>query len=243
MHGTTIHGAESLLAGEETLPTVYYSQEGPFGRFFAALSPSRQIQHVGVIGLGTGVLGCYAQPGQQWSFYEIDPLVERIARDERYFQFMTRCGERPHVILGDARLSLADARDGLYDTIIIDAFSSDSIPIHLLTREAVALYFTKLADNGVLLFHISNRYLDLMPVIAAVAESSGAQARYLSYQPPSGTSFWRSTATNVIAVAKPSGDLDFLSREAGWSVPPSPPISAIWTDQRSDIERSIRWLN
>jgi hypothetical protein len=153
------------------------------------------------------------------------------------------CGKHSRVILGDARLALADASDGLYDAIIIDAFTSDSIPIHLLTREAVALYFTKLADNGVLLFHISNRYMDLMPIIAAVAEDSGAEARYSSYQPPSGISFWRSTTTLVVAIAKPGGDLDFLSRDAGWSLPPSPPTSALWTDQRSNIVGSIRWLN
>jgi spermidine synthase len=242
MHGTTTHGAASLVPGEETMPTTYYSQKGPFGRFFAALE-ARDLREVGIIGLGTGNLGCYAKPPQRWTFYEIDPLVERLARDQRYFQFMARCGNHPRVIMGDARLTLTGAPDRGYDALVIDAFSSDSIPTHLLTREALDLYFRKLAPHGVILFHISNMYLDLAPVIAALASSAGAQARYLSYQPEeTNSSGWRSAPANVMAVSLPGDDLDFLTREAGWVTPPAPPATALWTDQRSDILRTIHWL-
>ena len=119
----------------------------PFGRFFAALNPAN-IRHVAIIGLGTGALACYAAPDQEWTFYEIDPLVERIARDPRYFHFLANCGNRPNVVLGDARLTIASVPDGTYDVLVIDAFSSDSIPMHLLTREALGLYLRKLAPGA-----------------------------------------------------------------------------------------------
>ena len=93
-----MHGAESLIPGEETMPAGYYSREGPFGRFFAALD-AREVRQVGIIGLGTGGLGCYAKAGQQWTFYEINPLVERIARHKRCFDFLSRCGNEPRVVL------------------------------------------------------------------------------------------------------------------------------------------------
>ena len=241
-HGTTVHGAESLIPGEETMPTGYYSREGPFGRFFAALDP-RNVRQVGVIGLGTGGLGCYAEPGQQWTFYEIDPLVERIARDQQHFHFLNRCGEKPQIVLGDARLSLADAPDGIYDVLVIDAFSSDSIPAHLLSKEAFALYLRKLSTRGVVLFHISNRYLDLRPVVTALAYNAGAEARYLLYQPNTGQPpSWRSFGAEVVVAGRPNTDLDFLSTQEGWLIPHPPPSFALWTDQRSDILRTIRWF-
>jgi hypothetical protein len=243
LHGTTIHGAESLVPGEQTMPTSYYSSEGPFGRFFAALAArDHPLRNVGIIGLGTGTLACYASPGQHWTFYEIDPLIESIARDQRLFQFMARCGKDAHVITGDARLTLNGAPDGSYDALVIDAFSSDSIPIHLLTQEALGLYFRKLAPHGVILFHVSNMYLDLAPVISALASSAGARARYLSYQPSETNSSWRIMPANVIAVALPGDDLDFLTQDAGWVSPPTEPGTALWTDQRSDLLRTIRWL-
>ena len=173
--GTTMHGVKSLAPGEETLPLAYYSHEGLFGRFFAAL-PAAQLHHVGVIGLGTGELACYAAPGQDWTFYEIDPLAKRIAEDPRYFQFLENCGNHPHVVMGDARLTLAGAPDAFYDVLVLDAFSSDSIPMHLITREAVALYLRKLAPDGRLLFHISSRNLDLRQVVGTLAADAGLVA-------------------------------------------------------------------
>jgi hypothetical protein len=237
MDGTTLHGAESLLPGEENLPLTYYSHAGPFGRFFASFAPG-SIRHVAVVGLGAGSLACYAQPGQDWTFYEIDPLVEHLARDPRYFHFLANCGNRPQVVLGDARLTLAAAPDGSYDVLVLDAFSSDSIPMHLLTREALALYLRKLAPGGTLLFHISSRTLDLRPVIAALAADAGVSARMLLDHPPPGTLFWRREAALVVAL---SGRGDRLDPTDGWTdLPPAGPRS-LWTDQRSDILRAIRF--
>jgi hypothetical protein len=238
-HGTTVHGAESTAPSEATVPLGYYNREGPFGRFFAAIA-DRDAKRVGVIGLGAGALACYARPGQVWTFHEIDPEVEKIARDRRYFRFLDRCGNDPRVVLGDARLTLHDVPDGHYDTIVIDAFSSDSIPLHLLTREAMALYRRKLAPDGVILFHISNRYLDLAPVVAALADDAGMPARHLLDLAPSSTSVARLGA-EVVALGQPGHNLDFLTEVAGWRVMPVPPGSALWTDARSDIVSRIKW--
>jgi SAM-dependent methyltransferase len=240
--GTTLHGAESLLPGEENLPMTYYSHDGPFGRFFAALDPNA-VRHVAVIGLGAGTLACYAQPGQDWTFYEIDPTVERIARDPRYFHFLANCGNHPIVIPGDARLTIAAAPDGSYDVLVIDAFSSDSIPVHLLTREALALYLRKLAPGGKLLFHISSRTLNLAPVIWALASDAGVPALMLSDRPPGtrpGISPWQRLPADVVAVAGHGGDLSRLDPAIGWVRLPPGGARSLWTDQQSDILGVIR---
>ncbi len=239
-NGTTLHGVRSLLPGEERLPMAYYSHEGPFGRFFAALAPE-SVRHVAVVGLGTGELACYARPSQDWTFYEIDPLVERIARDPRYFQFLANCGNQPLIVLGDARLTIAAAPDGTYDVLILDAFSSDSIPLHLLTREALALYLQKLAPGGHLLFHISSRTLDLRPVVGALAADAGVPARMLLDLPPPGTPTWRRSAALVVALAGRDGDLSSLDPADGWTELPPAGARSPWTDQRSDLLGSIRF--
>jgi hypothetical protein len=238
-HGTTVHGAEYVDPGRETVPLGYYNREGPFGRFFAALA-GRPVKNVGIVGLGAGDLACYAKPGQIWTFHEIDPAVERIARDPRYFHFLERCGNDPKVILGDARLTLHDVPDGHYDVLVIDAFSSDSIPLHLLTREALALYRSKLAPDGVLLFHISNRYLDLAPVLAALAEDARMPARHLIDLAPPPSSAARLSA-EVVALGQPGHSLDFLPESAGWRQMTAAPRAALWTDARSDIVSRIKW--
>lgn len=235
-HGTTVHGAEYVDAARETIPLSYYNPAGPFGRFFAALA-GRDVKRVGVVGLGSGALACYAKPGQTWTFHEIDPEIERIARDPRWFHFLERCGQGPHVVLGDARLTLANVPDGQYDVLVIDAFSSDSIPVHLLTREAMALYRRKLVPNGVILFHISNRYLDLTPVLAALASDASMPARDLVDLSPV-QSVARLSA-EVVALGQPGTSLDFLTEAEGWREMPAP--AALWTDERSDIVSRIKW--
>ena len=126
-------------------------------------------KRVAVIGLGVGTLAAYAQPAQSWTFYEIDPAVERIARDTTYFNYLEGCGDRCRVVIGDARLSLARAPESQYDLLVLDAFSSDSIPVHLLTSEALTLYLTRLRPGGAILFHISNHHLELAPIVGRLA--------------------------------------------------------------------------
>jgi hypothetical protein len=236
-HGTALHGVKSLAPGEETLPMAYYSHEGPFGRFFAAL-PAGRVHHVGVIGLGTGGLACYAAPGQDWTFYEIDPVVERIAHDPRYFQFLENCGNHPRVVMGDARLTIAGAPDAFYDVLVLDAFSSDSIPMHLITREAVALYLRKLAPDGRMLFHISSRNLDLREVVGTLAADAGLVAR-LGFDTARPRSIWRQTPAVVVAMARDSEQLVGIDQARGWQTLPASDHRSLWTDQRSDLLRVI----
>ncbi len=236
-HGTTIHGMQSTRSGEVLTPLGYYDGTGPFGRIFAVLGRrASPITTVSELGLGTGGLGCYARPGEAWIFREIDPVVERLARDDRWFHFMADCGNRPSVVLGDARLTLAADTAARYDLVIVDVFSSDSVPVHMLTREALALYFARLKPGGIVLFHVSNRYLDLTPVVARLAADAGAPVRHLLV-PPVGAAR-RRIGAEVVAVAAPGGELDALAAD-GWDSPQPGPV--LWTDERSDILGVIRW--
>ncbi|MGH2351166.1 MAG: spermidine synthase, partial [Chloroflexota bacterium] len=173
VHGTTVHGLQSLDPSRRQEPLLYYHSSGPVGQIFRALGPGDAARPVAVVGLGAGGLACYGAPGQRWYFYEIDPEVERIARDPQYFTFLRDCPPDVQVILGDARLSLTEAPPGAYHLIVLDAYSSDAIPIHLITREALAIYLDKLAAGGVLAFHISTRHLDLAPVLGRLARDAG----------------------------------------------------------------------
>ncbi len=235
-HGTTMHGLQGTRPGEELTPFGYYHRAGPFGRVFAALARRPEpISAVGVLGLGTGSLGCYARPGEAWTFHEIDPVVERLARDGRWFRFMAGCGNGPAVVLGDAWVTLANTGNR-YDVLVVDVFSSDGVPVHLLTREALALYFARLKPGGLVVFHVSNRYLDLVPVVARLAADAGAPARHLRVLPAAPSR--RESGAEVVAVAAPGGELDALAAD-GWGVPRPGP--ALWTDERSDILGVVRW--
>jgi hypothetical protein len=173
-HGSTNHGRQETATAGGCEPTGYYHRDGPIGQVFAAAG--RGFEDVAVVGLGSGALACYAAPGQRWTFYEIDPIVERIAREPRYFTYLQNSAGHVNVILGDGRLNLRRATRAAYDLIVLDAFSSDGIPIHLLTREAVGLYQSRLRPAGMIAIHISNRYLNLEPVLAAIARDDGLSA-------------------------------------------------------------------
>jgi SAM-dependent methyltransferase len=183
-HGTTLHGVQNLTPGGETEPTSYYARRSGVGHALMSLRTFRDPgAAVGIVGLGTGTLSCYAQPGQDWRFFEIDPAMVRIARDPSIFTFLSRCAPQAKVVLGDARLSLAREPAGRLDLLAVDAFSSDAIPIHLLTREALQVYRRALKPDGLLLIHISNRYLDLEPVLAVAARRDGWHSAALDYSP------------------------------------------------------------
>ncbi len=183
-HGTTVHGVQSLRPGLSQEPTSYYTRLSGVGLALAAAEPLYgPAARIGVIGLGTGTLACYRMPGQSWTFFEIDPVMVRIARNRQRFTFLSGCAPNARIVLGDARLTMARQRRGSLDLIAVDAFSSDAVPMHLLTREALDVYGTALQGSGLLLMHISNRYLDLKPVLAANAAAGGWHARILSYSP------------------------------------------------------------
>jgi hypothetical protein len=170
IHGTTLHGQQRADEPGPPRPMTYYHQKGPVGHLFENLPPDR-VKRVGVVGLGTGAVAAYAKPGQEWTFYEIDPAVVRVARDIEYFRFLSSCQGSCDVVLGDARRQLTKAPDGTYDLIILDGFCSDAIPVHLLTREAIALYVSKLGPHGIIALHVSNVHLDLPPLVARLADA------------------------------------------------------------------------
>lgn len=168
IHGTTVHGRQNMTPGQTQVPLTYFTPTGPIGQVFTAMGD--RFQNVAILGLGIGTLISYAQPGQAWSFYEIDPLVVNLAQNPKYFTYLANAPGQPDIFLGDGRLSLAQAPDHRLDLLVMDAFSSDGIPIHLITQEALELYFTKLKPTGLVAINITNRFLDLEPVIAALSE-------------------------------------------------------------------------
>ncbi|MCF6204225.1 MAG: fused MFS/spermidine synthase [Methylococcaceae bacterium] len=165
-HGTTKHGAQRLATHLQTTPLTYFSRQGPMGQLFKAYDNQNDGWEIGVVGLGAGALACYAKDNQHWIQYEIDPLVIDTAQNTDYFTYLKRCSKNTTFSVGDARLSLNKEVDQKFDLLMLDAFSSDSIPMHLLTREAMELYFAKLKPNGILAFHITNRHLELKKVIS-----------------------------------------------------------------------------
>jgi hypothetical protein len=174
VHGTTTHGMQLTGSPErQRIPTSYYWSGSGVGRVMGALpalvGPGAR---VGVVGVGLGTLGCYSRPGQSWRLYEIDPTVLDIARSPK-FHFLRECLPQAPVVIGDARLRLAEAAPGSYDILVVDAFSSDAIPMHLLTKEAFAVYTRALRPGGLLMVHISNRHLELRPVVRTSGESVG----------------------------------------------------------------------
>ncbi|MBB5705255.1 fused MFS/spermidine synthase [Sphingopyxis panaciterrulae] len=176
-HGTTLHGLQRTDAGHEYEPTTYYGPQSGVGLALGAADRlAGPDAAIGIVGLGSGTLSCYRRPGQRWTIFEIDPAMVRIARDPAKFTFLAHCAPGVPIVLGDARLELAKQPPGRFDILVIDAFSSDAIPLHLLTREAVGIYARVLKPDGILLIHISNRFFDLEPVLAAEAKARGWSA-------------------------------------------------------------------
>jgi len=242
IHGTTNHGIQSTVAGQRGEPLAYYHRTGPIGDVFATYGGTELTSRVGIIGLGAGAIAAYAQPGERFTFYEIDPAIERIARDPKYFTFLEESEGRCDVVLGDGRLTLSEAPDGHYGLIILDAFSSDAIPTHLLTREALQLYLDKLSPDGILAFHISNRYLDLKPVLAALASDGGlaALARDDLTVGREQTAQGKSPSQYVV-MARNSDTLTPLAGRQGWHALRPQPGIRVWTDQHSSILSLFRW--
>ena len=242
IHGSTIHGMQSLDPAHNHEPLVYYFPTGPIGQVFAAFSDTDSVHKVAVVGLGTGSLACYGEPGQEFTFFEIDPAVERIARDPRFFTFLRDCPPKVNVILGDARLSLKNVPDRQFDLIVLDAFSSDAIPMHLLTREALKLYLAKLSDTGILAFNISNRFLDLHLVLANLARDAGLACfceddLQISEAEEKQGKF----ASNWVVMARRPEDLGKVLQDKRWAALPGERGARVWTDDFSNILTLIRW--
>jgi hypothetical protein len=229
-HGTTLHGVQRTRPRECREPLGYYGRAGPLGEVFRALPRSTRGRAVAVAGLGAGGAAAFAEPGDHWTFFEIDPVVARIARDPRWFCYLADSPAPVRVVLGDARLSMAESRDR-FDLVVLDAYSSDAIPIHLLTREAVRVYLDRLADDGLLVFHISNKFFDFAPVVAGLAADAGLAFRVKVTGALADEELAAGHFPSVYAVAARSERaLGALATAEGWTAPAADPRVALWTD-------------
>ncbi len=241
VHGMTLHGQQSLDPARRREPLTYYHRHGPIGDVLAAVArdPAKRI---GVVGLGSGSLAAYAAPRQPWTYFEIDPVVEKLARDDRYFTFLRDSPGDIRVVLGDARRSIARERDAAFDGLIVDAYSSDAIPVHLVTREALALYARKLARGGVLAFHISNLHLDLEPVFANLAGEARLVCRVRDDTdvPEPERALGRAPSVWLV-MARNAADLGALAHDSRWVAARTDPRQAVWTDDYSSLLSVFRW--
>jgi hypothetical protein len=239
-HGPTLHGMQSTLEDRRAASLSYFHKSGPIGQVFAAVPAAAAAQAVGVVGLGVGSLASYAGPAQHWVFYEIDPAVERIARNPAYFTYLRDCAARCDVVIGDARVSLGRARSGQFGVIILDAFSSDAIPVHLLTREALSLYLSRLAPGGVIALHISNLHLSLSPVLGRLAEAQGLAALWQREPATAGSFADGKFPSEWMVLARDRADLGSLVRDPRWIPPVIGAATPLWTDDFSNILSVLR---
>lgn len=241
INGTIIHGAQYLDEARRDVPIPYYVKPGPVADVFAEVNARTRTQPVGIIGLGTGGLATYARQGQPFTFYEIDPAVARIAR-EQFFYLEDSAGE-VDIELGDGRLLLRQAPEDHFGLIIVDAFSGDAIPAHLATVEAVRLYFERLRPNGLLLMHISNKYLQLDPVLANIAQRLGLEARGITFMPEDVPSLKGVFAqgTMWVAMARREAQLGAIAgEESEWQKLKARPDLPTWTDDYTNVMRLLR---
>jgi SAM-dependent methyltransferase len=201
-HGTTLHGLQRTDAARRRDPTTYYGPQSGVGLTLAqAEALAGPNAAIGIVGLGAGTLACYRRPGQDWTIFEIDPVMIDIARDPEKFTFLSDCAPDAAIVIGDARLQLASQPPGRFDIVVIDAFSSDAIPLHLLTSEAIGIYARAMKPGGILLVHISNRFFGLEPVLAAEAKARGWSAAIrMDPGPASGSDYDDLTASNWVAL-------------------------------------------
>jgi hypothetical protein len=241
-HGTTLHGQQSTDPARALQPMSYY---GPTSGAALALDQAPALfgtaARVGVVGLGTGTLACFTRPGQQWRIFEIDPAVVRYSQD-RTFTFIANCAPNAEIVIGDARLKLAQMPKSSLDMLVVDAFSSDAIPLHLLTDEAMGVYFDALTPRGLLVLHISNRFIELEPVIAALAKHRGLTVIKRDDNP-----YDRSTLTpsTWLALSRDPAIVATLGKaraDAPWAAL-MPPSAQVWSDDHASILPFVRWEN
>jgi hypothetical protein len=243
IHGSTIHGIQSMDPARTREPLSYFYETGPIGQVFRSPSISQRLHEVAVVGLGAGSLACYSEPWRHFTFYEIDPLVEKIARDPRYFAFLRDCSPETKVVIGDARLSLRSASEHKYDLVVLDAFSSDTLPVHLVTREAIELYLAKLANHGLMAFNISNRYMDMRPVLGELAHDAGLASIVQDDVHVDTNELSRGKfASTWVLMARQRSDFAALASQPIWHDVQLPSGSRLWTDDYSSIINIIHWF-
>lgn len=235
VNGTTLHGMQWVEPDRCDEPLSYYHRAGPAGQIFEAFAGAAGAASIGVVGLGTGALSAYAQPGQHWTYFEIDPAVVRIASNSDWFCYLDGAAVRPRMLLGDARLSLASDTTR-YDLLVLDAYTSDAVPVHLLTQEAFRQYFDRIRPGGVLALHLSNRHFDLERVVARIVRDSGLAHRIRVDATPSKEAAARGSQTSTwAAVARDEADLGPLTTDRRWRRLRLGTPSPLWTDDYSSL--------
>jgi hypothetical protein len=238
--GNTVHGRQFVDQSRRCEPLSYHHENGPLGQVMAVFNAAPANSRVAVIGLGVGAMVSYSKPAQEWTFYEINRDVINLARNSQYFTYLQNCSNGSlNVIEGDARLNLQNAQDGHYGLIVLDAFSSDAIPIHLVTQQAVDLYLSKLAEGGIMAFHISNRSMDLKPILADLAESK--KLICIGFDDLKPGSFEGKDPSQWVVMARSSPEISNLSINTQWERLNGTNGRRVWTDDFSDILRAIRW--
>jgi hypothetical protein len=236
-HGVTLHGAQSSLPEYRCRPLTYYGPETPIGQVFTAMQSRKPAINVGAVGLGAGSVAAYTRPGDAMRFFEIDPLVIQVATNPAYFTYTTGCAKgRIDYSLGDARMTLSNQPSRNYDILLIDAFSSDSVPAHLLTVEALRMYLSKLTPGGVLILHLSNRNLDLMRPAMATASAAGAyaiQQTHITATNQTKANLWTSSEQAVLLAPSRAALEPFMS-DRRWKASDANGVQP-WTDDYTDI--------
>ncbi|MES2750021.1 MAG: fused MFS/spermidine synthase [Pseudomonadota bacterium] len=240
MHGTTIHGAQKFKEDDgkpitgRPEPIAYYHKDGGIGRAIAAIRERKGGPlRVAAIGLGAGTLACQTAPGEDWTFFEIDQSMVDTARDPKYFTYINSCEPDMKPVIGDARLTFAKEKDGTYDLIIVDAYSSDAIPIHLATEEAMAIYKSKLAPQGAVLMHVSNRHLELASVVVGIAEENDLKSWV--YNEDSGRDSEYIFTTEVVISAHQEADVGTIASDTKWTLTEATEGQRVWTDDYSNV--------
>jgi spermidine synthase len=241
VHGGIIHGVQHLDASQRREPTMYYHRTGPIGQILTALDARPDKDSIGVIGLGIGTLAAYGKAGQQWTFFEIDPAIADLASDPRRFTYLSDSPARTRIVLGDARIALEKEPRGSFDVLVIDAFSSDAIPVHLLTREALQLYLEKLDAGGMIAFHISNNFLTLAPLVANLARDAGLLCLERYDVQGQSVSMGKATAQWVV-MARSAEGLGPLAHDPRWRPVSAQSALAAWTDDFSNPLSVVRWF-
>lgn len=246
-HGTTLHGVERRVKVRPVVPLSYYSREGPVGSIFKAALINRSMKSIGVIGLGCGTVAWYGRPWQNFDFFEIDPEIVKIAGNPDYFTYLSSSKAPWRIIVGDARIRLQQIPDNSYDLLFIDAYSSDSVPVHLLTLQAFQLYRKKIKDDGLIVFHVSNRYLKLEPVIRRICDRLGLSCLASFYEPARDSirydwyDYDQMARSNWVAASARPEKLELLKNYGMWKELPDYQNYSVWTDDYVNLLQVYNW--
>lgn len=245
IHGSITHGAQLTSGEKRFVPTTYYSPTGPIGEVILSRAETGGFKHMAAVGLGVGTLAAYGQVVRNITFFEIDPAVVKVARDSGLFSYIKDSDAKVDIVLGDARLMLARQPDESYDLIVLDAFSSDAVPVHLLTFEAIRMYMHKLTPDGVLAIHVSNRHVALAEQLSAMAGVTGLHAWIRNDRDTEITEAERvlgKTSSRWVVLSLREANVGSIaSQPERWRKNTNPLRRRVWTDDYSDLLRYLRW--